>query len=247
MKNRVVITGIGMVSPLGLDRQSTWNSLVAGKSGVAPIASFDAENYKTTIAAEVKGFDPDGILGRKEARRMDRFVQLAATAALEAVKHAGLTINADNTERVSVMIASGIGGIITLSQQVGVLHERGPSRHQPILGANDAARYGIWPSFDYARRKRTKLLHRIRMLQRSRLHRTSPRSIAGRRRRCCPCRRLRGSNLPHWRRRLQRLPSAFHPQQRPYRRLTTIRRRTGRLRYRRGRRCPHYGDLAECD
>ncbi len=133
MKNRVVITGIGMVSPLGLDRQSTWNSLVAGKSGVAPIASFDAENYKTTIAAEVKGFDPDGILGRKEARRMDRFVQLAATAALEAVKHAGLTINADNTERVSVMIASGIGGIITLSQQVGVLHERGPSRISPFL------------------------------------------------------------------------------------------------------------------
>ena len=133
MKNRVVITGIGMVSPLGLDRQSTWSSLIAGKSGVAPIASFDAEKYKTTIAAEVKGFEPNGILGRKEARRMDRFVQLGAAAALEAVEHAGLTISADNSERVSVMIASGIGGIITLSQQIGVLKDRGPSRISPFL------------------------------------------------------------------------------------------------------------------
>ena len=133
MKNRVVITGIGMVSPLGLDRQSTWQSLVAGKSGVAQIASFDPEGYKTTIAAEVKDFDAASVVGRKEARRMDRFVQLGAVAALEAVEHAGLSITDGNGSRVSVMIASGIGGIITLSDQVGVLQSRGPSRISPFL------------------------------------------------------------------------------------------------------------------
>ena len=133
MKNRVVVTGIGIVSPLGLDRQSTWHSLIAGKSGVAPITSFDTEGYRTTIAAEVKGFDAAAFVGRKEARRMDRFVQLGAVAALEAVEHAGLKVTSDNCTRVSIMIASGIGGIITLSEQVGVLGSRGPSRISPFL------------------------------------------------------------------------------------------------------------------
>ena len=133
MKNRVVVTGIGIVSPLGLDRQSTWHNLIAGKSGVAPITSFDTEGYRTTIAAEVKGFDAAAFVGRKEARRMDRFVQLGAVAALEAVEHAGLTVTSDNCTRVSIMIASGIGGIITLSEQVGVLGSRGPSRISPFL------------------------------------------------------------------------------------------------------------------
>ena len=133
MKNRVVVTGIGIVSPLGLDRQSTWQNLVAGKSGVAPITSFDTEGYRTTIAAEVKDFDAAAFVGRKEARRMDRFVQLGAVAALEAVEHAGLKVTTDNCTRVSVMIASGIGGIITLSEQVSVLGSRGPSRISPFL------------------------------------------------------------------------------------------------------------------
>ena len=133
MKNRVVVTGIGIVSPLGLDRQSTWHNLIAGKSGVAPITSFDTEGYRTTIAAEVKGFDAAAFVGRKEARRMDRFVQLGAVAALEAVEHAGLKVTPDNCTRVSIMIASGIGGIITLSEQVGVLGSRGPSRVSPFL------------------------------------------------------------------------------------------------------------------
>ncbi len=133
MKNRVVVTGIGIVSPLGLDRPSTWTSLIAGESGVAAIAAFDPEGYQTTIAAEVKDFEPEGIVGRKQARRMDRFVQLAAVAALEAVEHSGIAITPNNRDRVSVMIASGIGGIITLSNQVGVLNQRGPSRISPFL------------------------------------------------------------------------------------------------------------------
>ena len=85
LANRVVVTGVGVVSPLGLDAGSTWKNLLGGKSGVDQITSFDAEGYGTTIAAEVKDFDPDPIVGRKQARRMDRFVQLGAAAALEAV------------------------------------------------------------------------------------------------------------------------------------------------------------------
>ena len=133
MKNRVVVTGIGMVSPVGLDRKSTWKSLLAGKSGIDHIASFDSEGFETTFAAELKGFDPEAYVGKKQARRMDRFVQMAAAAALEALEDSDLKIDADNSERTGVMIASGIGGLITLSTQVGVLNERGPSRVSPFL------------------------------------------------------------------------------------------------------------------
>ena len=131
--NRVVVTGVGIVSPLGLDTRSTWKSLVKGESGAGPITAFDSEGYGTTIAAEVKDFDPEGIVGRKQARRMDRFVQLGAAAALEAMDDSGVTVGPENSTRVSVMIASGIGGIITLSNQVGVLGNRGPNRISPFL------------------------------------------------------------------------------------------------------------------
>ena len=133
LANRVVVTGVGVVSPLGLDADSTWKNLLGGKSGVDQITSFDAEGYGTTIAAEVKDFDPDPIVGRKQARRMDRFVQLGAAAALEAIDDAGISVTPDNQNRVSVMMASGIGGIITLESQIGVLGNRGPNRVSPFL------------------------------------------------------------------------------------------------------------------
>ena len=133
LANRVVVTGVGVVSPLGLDAGSTWKNLLAGTSGVDQITSFDTEGYGTTIAAEVKDFDPDSIVGRKQARRMDRFVQLGAAAALEAVDSAEFSVTPDNQTRVSVMMASGIGGIITLESQIGVLGNRGPNRISPFL------------------------------------------------------------------------------------------------------------------
>ena len=133
MNNRVVITGIGIVSPLGLDRKTTWEKLLAGESGVDHIAAFDPNGYETTIAAEIKGFDAEAYLGRKEARRMDRFAQIASVAATEAVEQAGVVIDSSNGERTSVMISSGIGGIITLSEQMEVLRERGVSRVSPFL------------------------------------------------------------------------------------------------------------------
>lgn len=124
---------MGIISPVGLSADITWESLMAGKSGVDRISSFDAETFETKIAAEVKGFEPVDFLDRKEARRMDRFTQFAAVASQEAVTRAGLDMSKETPERVSVMIGSGIGGLGTLSQELQVLLERGPSKVNPFL------------------------------------------------------------------------------------------------------------------
>ena len=133
MVERVFITGVGSISPVGLTIDETWSSLIKGVSGIDTISSFDSEGYETTIAAEATDFDPQSYLDRKQAKRMDRFVQLAAAASLEALENSGLTIDKTNEERISVMVASGIGGIITLSEQIGVLNSRGPNRVSPFL------------------------------------------------------------------------------------------------------------------
>jgi len=130
--HRVFITGVGVVSPLGLDAASSWNALIRGESGVDYITAFDTEGFDTRFAGEVKGFDPENHLDRKAARRMDRFAQFATAAAQEACRHAQLDPKAD-PYRVGVIIGSGIGGIITLSQQFEVLSQRGPRRVSPFL------------------------------------------------------------------------------------------------------------------
>src|SRR5512146_1393675 len=111
MRKRVVVTGIGCVSPLGLNVQDTWTGLLAGKSGAGPITHFDASQHKTKFAAEVKGFEPVALFGQREARKMDRFVQFAIAAANEAMQDAGLKIDETNRDRVGVVIGTGIGGI----------------------------------------------------------------------------------------------------------------------------------------
>ena len=131
--HRVFVTGIGLISPLGLDTQSTWAELTQGRSGIDYITAFDAEGFDTRFAAEVKGFDPENYLERKQARHMDRFAQLAAAAAQEACREARLNPEAIDPYRVGVIIGSGIGGIITLSQQFEVLSQRGPKRVSPFL------------------------------------------------------------------------------------------------------------------
>ena len=133
MKPRVVVTGVGMVSPVGLTRDTSWKNLISGVSGIDHISSFNPEDLETTIAGEVDGFDPTEHMTLKESKRMDRFSQFAVAASWEAVNEAGLNINNGNGERVSVMIASGIGGIITLEKQIEVLNERGPRRVSPFL------------------------------------------------------------------------------------------------------------------
>ncbi len=133
MEPRVVVTGIGLVTPLGLDRQSTWSALLDGESGIDYISSFDAEGFTTRIAAEAKGFEPAGLLGKKEARRLDRFSQFAAVASLEAMEHADLKMEDEDADRVAVMIGSGVGGIITITDQHTVMQKRGPTRVSPFL------------------------------------------------------------------------------------------------------------------
>lgn len=133
MSRRVVVTGIGCISPVGNNVRETWDSILAGQSGAALITHFDASTHKTRFAAEVKGFDPVALFGAREARKMDRFTQFATVAAMEALEQAALKIDESNRDRVGVVIGTGIGGIGTLLEQVNVLHERGPERVSPFL------------------------------------------------------------------------------------------------------------------
>ncbi|GIW11058.1 MAG: 3-oxoacyl-[acyl-carrier-protein] synthase 2 [Dehalococcoidia bacterium] len=129
--HRVVITGMGAVTPVGLTVEASWRNLLAGCSGVRRITAFDPTGFEVQIAAEVEGFDPLDYLDRKEVRRTDRFVQLAIAAARQAVAAAGLEVR--GRDDVGAIIGSGIGGIATLTEQIGVLHERGPGRVSPFL------------------------------------------------------------------------------------------------------------------
>jgi 3-oxoacyl-[acyl-carrier-protein] synthase II len=130
---RVVVTGLGAVTPLGNTVPEFWANVVAGKSGVRAITLFDASGMPTRIAAEVRGFEPGELIGKKEARRMDRFAQFAFVAAREAVADAKLAITDDNRDRIGVIFASGIGGILTLEDQHKILLERGPDRVSPFF------------------------------------------------------------------------------------------------------------------
>ncbi|SFJ61024.1 beta-ketoacyl-ACP synthase II [Thermoflavimicrobium dichotomicum] len=132
-KNRVVITGLGVITPIGNDVDTFWNHLIAGKSGIDYITQFDASEYAVRIAAEVKDFDPLQFIDKKDARKMDRFAQFAVSAAKMAVKHAGLDMSKEDPERVGVYIGSGIGGLSTLEEQHKVLLNRGPRRVSPFF------------------------------------------------------------------------------------------------------------------
>ncbi len=132
MATRVVVTGVGAVSPLGLDVPSLWEALKSGKSGVGRITLFDAEAFETKIAAEVKGFNPTDYIEHREARRMDRYTQFATVAAMQAVKHSNIDCEKEGPD-VGVLIGSGIGGITTLSAQMATLAEKGPRRISPLL------------------------------------------------------------------------------------------------------------------
>jgi 3-oxoacyl-[acyl-carrier-protein] synthase II len=133
MKRRVVITGVGAVSPLGLTAHELWNSLLAGKSGGCLITRFDTEEYPTKIAAEVTGFKSENYFDRKEARRLDISQQYALVAAKEAVNDSGFITNGFDPERAGAIIGSGIGGIETFAQQYQILMNRGPSRISPFF------------------------------------------------------------------------------------------------------------------
>jgi len=128
---RVVITGIGTVSPLGLDAPSTWAAMLEGRSGIDTIAAFDPSPFPVRIAGEVRGFEPEAVVSRKDARRMDRSVLFAVAATDEAVADAGLDRDTLVPERTGVVVGSAIGGIAIIEQQQKILLERGPDRVSP--------------------------------------------------------------------------------------------------------------------
>jgi len=129
---RVVVTGLGAVTPIGNDLASYWEGLRSGRNGVAPITLFDAARHACRFAAEVKNFDPSGWLEPKEAKRWDRFCQFGVVAAHQAVAHAGLSIDDSNRQRVGVAIGSGVGGLLMMETQAHVLADRGPDRVSPF-------------------------------------------------------------------------------------------------------------------
>ncbi|KYD24352.1 MULTISPECIES: beta-ketoacyl-ACP synthase II [Geobacillus] len=132
-KKRVVVTGLGAVTPLGNDVETTWKNIVAGQSGIDIVTRVNPDDFPAKVAAEVKDFDPSLFIDRREARKMDRFTQFAVAAALMAVKDARLEINEQNAERIGVWIGSGIGGMETFEQQFEIFQQRGYRRVSPFF------------------------------------------------------------------------------------------------------------------
>ena len=132
-KRRVVVTGLGLVSPVGVGVDATWKAVLAGCSGIGPITLFDAAQYSTRFAGEVKGFDPLAWLEKKEVKKCGRFIQFAMASAVMAKEQSGLQIDAANAARVGVIIGSGIGGFEVIEKEHKLLLERGPDRISPFF------------------------------------------------------------------------------------------------------------------
>ncbi len=132
-ERRVVVTGVGLVSPVGIGTEETWKSLLAGRSGAGPISLFDASQHSSRFACEVKGFDPLRWVEKKDVKKRDRVIRFAVAAAEFALQDSGLKVSGDNSEMVGVYIGSGIGGFATIEREHTVLMERGPSRISPFF------------------------------------------------------------------------------------------------------------------
>ena len=133
MSNRVVITGLGVISPVGTGKDVFWKSLLEGKNGIDKITRFDASEYKSQIAGEVKDFDPADYMDKKEAKRIDRYAQFAVAAAKMAVEDAKLDLEAEDCDRIGTFVGSGIGGIETMHSQYEKLFDKGPSKISPFF------------------------------------------------------------------------------------------------------------------
>ena len=132
-RRRVVVTGIGLLTPIGLTREENWSALLAGRSGVGPITRFDTTDYPCKIAGEVKGFDPGAFLEKKEIKKFDTFIHYAVAAAKEAMDESGVVVTDENAERVGVCVGSGIGGLPLIEETHKVLLAKGPKRISPFF------------------------------------------------------------------------------------------------------------------
>ncbi len=132
-KRRVVVTGVGMLTPLGNDVDTTWSNILAGKSGISDISLFDSTNFNTKIAGEVKDFNVEDYIPKKEAKKMDRFIQLGIAAGMQALKDSGLIVDDSNANRIGVAIGSGIGGLPLIEENHKKLIDSGPKRVSPFF------------------------------------------------------------------------------------------------------------------
>ena len=133
LKRRVVITGLGCVTPVGNNVADTWGAITAGKSGIAAITKFDATPFTTHFAGEVKGFNIEDYIPAKEARNMDTFIHFGIAAGVQAFQDSGLTVTDENAERIGVIVGSGIGGLSLIEETKDVLNARGPRRITPFF------------------------------------------------------------------------------------------------------------------
>ncbi len=131
-RRRVVVTGMGLVSPLGNDMASSWDGIVNGRSGLGPITTFDTEGYSTKIAGEIRGFDPTAFVPPKDVKKMDSFIHYGLAASLMAMEDAGLEVTEANAERIGAIIGAGIGGILGIEETAVKLHEGGPRKISPF-------------------------------------------------------------------------------------------------------------------
>jgi len=132
-KRRVVVTGLGMLSPLGSDSISTWSAILAGKSGISPISSFDVSDYSTRFAGQIPDFDAEQYIPRKESKKMDRFIQMGVAAGMQALQDSKLVVDASNAARIGVAIGSGIGGLGLIEENHKKLLANGPRRMSPFF------------------------------------------------------------------------------------------------------------------
>ena len=144
MKKRVVITGLGLVTPVGIGVEQTWEALCAGKSGAGEITHFDASAYSTRIAAEVKDFNPQDFMPKKDARRVESFIAFALAACRMAVEDSGLVIDSSNESRVGAITGCGLGGLRIMEDTVLKVSEKGPRRVSPFFIPILPIIMGIW-------------------------------------------------------------------------------------------------------
>lgn len=133
VEKRVVVTGIGMVSPIGIGVDENWKAICQGKSGIGPITRFDASGFASRIAGEVKGFNPEDFLDKKEIKKMDVFIHYALAAGMMALKDSQLTIDESNADRVGVLVGSGLGGLSTIEKYYDILQKQGPKKVSPFF------------------------------------------------------------------------------------------------------------------
>ena len=133
MNKRVVVTGLGMVSPLGIGVNENWEAICQGKSGIGPVTRFDITDFPSKIAGEVKGFNPEDFIDKKETKKMDIFIHYALASGMMALKDSGLTIDESNADRVGVLVGAGLGGLSTIERYHSVLLEHGPKKISPFF------------------------------------------------------------------------------------------------------------------